>query len=258
MDWQKIKTHWLFSYFTQKNKHPLVPILTFVLGAWMGMLISPVTGAFLIGLSLYFALVIYFPWDKISQIKNKNIRIYLVPAIITILIILPFWNKLVSIFPITDPYKQPLLTGNATIEVIISSDDKNIGTNFHNSWCYRGRIFLVKEKEQELFLEMWIATVPGIHIERIENNQLHYSGELALHPNNKTTGKPIKYLTKAETALICIYDNIPQDGNVISGEAIITLNSSVCIKIPIPPQIMDGNIIVIQDIQKYITKGNRL
>ncbi len=76
-----------------------MPILTFILGAWMGMLISPAIGAFLIALSLYLALVIYFPWDKISQIKNKNIRSRLIPAIITVLIVWPLWGKLVSIFP---------------------------------------------------------------------------------------------------------------------------------------------------------------
>ena len=153
-----------------------------------------------------------------------------------------------------DPYEQPLLTGIAYIDIIIGSKDKNIGTNHFNSWCYRGRILLVKE--QESFLEMWIATMPGIHIERIENNQLRYSGELALKPDNKTTGKPISYLTKADSALIYIFDNIPQDSNIISGKTIITLNSSVRIEIPIPSQIMDGNAIVIEDIQKYFKKGN--
>ena len=40
-----------------------------------------------------------FSMDKISQIKNKNIRSRLIPAIITVLIVWPLWGKLVSIFP---------------------------------------------------------------------------------------------------------------------------------------------------------------
>ena len=183
---------------------------------------------------------------------------YFFLLVVCVLITCIFWDKLVYIFDRDNLYKKPLLTGKATIDVIISSEDKNLGTYHFNSWCYSGGIAL--GTKQELLLEMWIATLPGIHIERIGNNQLRYSGELALHPKNKTTGKPIKYLTNAEVAFIYIFDNMPQDGNVVSGEAIITLNSSVCIKIPIPPktQIVDGNAIFIQDIQKYITKGNCL
>jgi hypothetical protein len=256
MAWQFIKENRVVQFIKRKKAHLLFPIFTGVLGGWCGMLLTPVIGAIFIAMSIYLALVIFVPWHKISCNKLKICRDYFIPAVITLLIIVPVWNKLVSIFPSNDPYRQPLLTGKATIEIIISSEDKDVGTNHFNSWCLRGRIFLVKE--QESLLEMWIATIPGIHIERIENNQLRYSGELSLHPNNKTTGKPIEYLKKAETALICIYDNIPQDSNVIGGETIITLNSSVCIKIPIPPQIMDYNTIVIQDIQKYITKGNCL
>lgn len=213
------------------------------------MLLTPTIGVIFIAITLYLALVIFVPWGKISWPKLKIYRDYFIPVAITFLIVAPTWNVLIDIFPSNSPYKQPLLTGSAIIEVIINTEDKSIGTKHSNSWCYRGRILLIKE--QELFLEMWIATVPGIHVERIENNQLRYSGELALHPNNKTTGKQISNLTKANEALLCIFDHVPQDANVISGKITLTLNSSIRIEIPIPPQTMKDDTIIIKDIQKY-------
>jgi hypothetical protein len=238
---KSIKTHWLYWLDAAS------------LGALMSNLIStPTINAALLILVVIATLIIII--DHITKSKTYRCIAYIAVLIVCIPSVIIWWNNLVYILDRDNPYKQPLLTGNATIEVIISSDDKSIGTNYFNSWCYSGRVSL--GTEQELLLEMWVATVPGIHIERIENNRLRYSGELALHPNNKTTGKPIKYLTKAESAVILINEHLPPDSNVISGKAILTLNSSVRIEIPIPSQIMDGNNIIIQEIQKYLTKGN--
>jgi len=216
------------------------------------MLLTPTIGAFFIALSIYSALVMWFPWGEVNAIRLKPLHIYLLSAVITLLIVVPFWGKLISIFPTTDPYRQPLLTGKARIDVIVSSTDKNVGTKHSNSWCYRGRIFLVTGPEQ--FLEMWIAAIPGIHVERLGNNQLRYSGDFDLHPENETTWKPVSDLRVAEHALVFIYDNIPPDANVIDGNVVFTLNSTIQVKVPIMPQEIKSDMIFIEDFPKYFEK----
>lgn len=250
MIWEFIKENRLSRYVRRGKAHYLFPLLTGALGVWTGMLLTPTIGALCFVITIFLVFIIFFPWGKFRGKYSVYISV-----IITFLIVLPNWNRLVSIFPTTDPYQQPLMTGKARVDVTISSKDENLGTQHRNSWCYSGRVFLVTGPE--LFLEMWIVTVPGIHVERVGNNQLRYSGDLELHPNNKSTGKPIHYLRKAEAALIFIYDNMPKEGDVISGELILTLNSAVRVEIPIPPQTVKGDEpIIILDIQKYFKNGS--
>ena len=249
MFWKHIKQYKVFQFFVQTKKHSLFPIFTGASGVWLGMLVTPTIGGIFFVISLYSALVIWLPWDKIFRNKHNPLTKYIVSAILILLLIVPTWNKLISIFPTTDPYIQPLMIGKARVDVILGSEDKNIGTTFSNSWCYRGRILLVTGPKT--YLEMYIATVPGIHIERTKNNQLRYSGELELYPDNKTTGQPISFLRNAECALVCIPDHIPRDANVIGGEVILTFNSSILVRIPIPPQKIEENLIIIENIQKY-------
>ena len=216
-----------------------------ILGVWVGMLLTPTIGAICFIITIFLVLVIFIPLEKMK--RRHSVILF---ATITLAITLPNWNKLVSIFPSTDPYEQPLLTGQASLNLIIDSENNNLGTNSSNRWCSRVRFLLVQG--QELFLEMYLATVPPIRVERIENNRLRYSGELALCPANKTTGKPIKYLRKADCALIYIFDNMPENYNVVGGVVVITLNSSIRIKAPILPQVVDGNNpVIIQDIRRY-------
>lgn len=238
-----------YSYYKQKKSHWSFPFFMWAWGGFFGMFINPSIGVIFFALGIYFALINFIPWGKIPWGKRKFYRDYFIPAALTLLIVMPLWNKLIYFCDHDNPYKQPLLTGKALIEMVVDSNDTDIGTKHPNSWCLRGRISLIKE--QESFLTMDIRQLPGVQIKRIENNQLHYSGEFELSPENETTNKPINYLNKTDKAILYIPDNIPEDAYVISGKIIITLNSSVHIEIPMPSQKINDNAITIPNIQKY-------
>jgi len=248
MDWQRITKNKLFSYFKRKNVYPLLPILTFILGGWLGMLTTPIVGVFCIALSIYLALVIYFPWEKISWKKFKICCDYLIPAIITILIVWPFWNKLVSIFPITDPYKQPLQIGKADIDVTVEPNGE-IGGGLR-SFAGLGSILLVKD-DNSILVEM-----EGVAARKqIENGQMVYWSKPELDIKDESVNKPICRLAEAERAVIW-FERLPPKSKIIKGEVAFTFNSSVHLVIPIPPQTMENDVIIIQDVRKYFKKRN--
>src|SRR4030042_3980203 len=126
MEWKSFVN--LFGRFKrkikQKKAHRLFPVFTASMGVWLGMLLTPTIGAFCIVLSIYSALVMWFPWGKIPcrkipWEKFKTYRAYIISAVITLLIAVPFWDTLVDICDINNPYKQLLRTAEADIEAVI-------------------------------------------------------------------------------------------------------------------------------------------
>ncbi len=238
-----------YSYFKQKKTHFLFPLFTGALGGWMGMLLTPTIGAIFIAASLYLAFVVFIPWDKISQFKFKWKKLrwkphyeYCIPAVITLLIIVPIWGKLVSIFPSNDPYKQLLKTGEANIEVTV---DPN-GVMEGGLRSFAGLCVISLVKNNDLILEMNVAAAR----QPLENGQVRFWAKPELNLNDISINKPIYQIAKAEVAIIWI-EKLPPKSNVLKGQVILTFNSSVRIEIPIPPQTMKDDVIIISDIQKY-------
>jgi len=153
-----------YKFFKQKKAHFLFPVFTGVLGGWLGMLLTPTIGVIFIALTLYLALVIFMPWNKISWPKWKIYRDYFIPAAITLLIVMPIWNVLIDTFPSDDPYKQPLRTGKANIEVIV--EPSTLINGGLKSFAGLGKISLIKD--DNIILEM---NAPAAK-EQIENGQV--------------------------------------------------------------------------------------
>jgi hypothetical protein len=197
------------------------------------------------------------------------LRNYIIPAIITVLIITPFWNKLISLFPITNPYKQPLQTATADIQVIIDSNDA------FEPWGKLGNIMLIKGDtdikkidggrsikvtNQENFFEMWAMS--PIYARQFGSNQICYIARMENTLFDERIGKPICELAKAEYAVIR-FDNMPKKSKIIRGLVVFTFNSTLRIEIPIPSQVTIDKDVVILETQKYflapvkIKKENR-
>lgn len=236
-----------FTYFKQKKAHFLFPFFTGALGGWLGMFLTPTIGAIFIAITIYLALVIFMPWNKIPWKRLKTYNNYFIPAIITLVFVCPMWNKLIAIFPTTDPYQQLLQTGKANIEVTVEPNDVISGGL--QSFAGLGSILLIKD--DNIILEMNGAAAK----KQIENGQVIFWVRPELYLKDKSINKPIYQLTEAQAAIIR-FEKLPPKSKVLKGDVVFTFNSSVHITIPIPPQTMENDAIIIQDIQKYFKKRN--
>ncbi len=177
---------------------------------------------------------------------------YAIVLIIYVLIILFCWKWLVYFCDRNNPYKQSLQTGTATIEIVINSINKP-----EKDLClgYNSGTFTLLKK-QDVLLSM---TSPNSSYYPSDSNKTTFKAAgFILNDAKNVIGKPIYNLTKAESAEIymCGFSELPENSKVISGEVNLIFNYNAPIKIKIPSNIMDGNKIIIEDIQKHLTRGN--
>jgi len=211
-------------------------------------LTTPTITAIAIVLLVYIVLVILLEvWIKskicrwIKSEKRCYCIIYFSILIICILIASFFWNKLVYICDRDNPYKQPLRIGTATI--VIGIEPNSV---FLNEFPIGYIRFM---KGQEVFLGMEIS--PAKVETQIVDNQAFCKAIFELDQTCKAIGNPISHLTKTEIAKISL-NTIPVKSKITDGYAIFHFNSSVSTdKIPIPPQTMENDVIIIQGIQEY-------
>jgi hypothetical protein len=251
MDWQFCTKNKLVQHF---KAHPLYVLFASVF-AWVmsNFLTTPTVTAIAIVFLGYMALVILLEvWIKSKichWIKSENhcyCIIYFGLLIICILTTLPFWNTLVYMCDRNNPYRQPLQIGKADIEVIVEPNGViNSGINRFGM----GYISLFKERDAILAMEGWAGC------EQTRNGQATYWVKPELDIKDKSINKPIYYLAEAQYAAIH-FEKLPPKSKVISGEVIFTFNSSVRIEILIPPQTMEGDSIIIPEIQKYFKREN--
>jgi hypothetical protein len=213
------------------------------------MLLTPSIGAFFIAVSIFSAFVMWVPWGKIPQIKLKSLHIYLISSVITLLIVVPLWGKLTSVFQ-ENPYKQFLRTGTADVDIIINSKN-SINTSRVETWGDWGPLALGKDGQMCLFMDL---SLPSIRIEQIDNNQVRYKGTLILNTRDESVNRPISDLSEADCILIR-FDNALTDSNVVSGDVVFNFNGgSVQTKIPIPFQQIKNETILVEDIRRYFKK----
>lgn len=248
MDWKFVKDNTIVRFIKRKKAHFLFPIFTGSLGAWLGLLLTPTIGVIFIAISVYLAIVIFVPWNKSFRNNWKLCCKYFIPAVITLLIVVLAWDKLISIFPTTSPYKQPLRTGEANIEVTV--EPNGLMSGGLRSFGGLGRVLLVKDGNN-IILEM---NGPAAR-EQIESDQVNFWVRPRLYLKANSINKPIYQITEAETAIIW-FEKLPPKSKVVKGEVVFTFNSSIRVEIPIPSQTMKDDVIIIQDIQKYFEKGN--
>ncbi len=244
MDWQSIKESRIIRRFRNHWLYLLLPPLFW----WImsNFLTTPSISAVVIVFMGYIVLTISLDsWIKAktrSWFESKICSyciIYFGLLIICVLIALPFWDTLVYWCDRNNPYKQPLATGTAETQIIIDSNEGDIVR------LLKGHIILVKG--QDIFLKMWPSD--AVEGKQLGNNNRRFRTTFKLDKIDKAIGKPIYSLAKAELVVIRL-DSIPPSSKIIGGFVIFTFNSSVRIKIPIPSQTMEGDAIVIREIQK--------
>jgi hypothetical protein len=139
-----------------------------------------------------------------------------------------------------DPFKQPLRTGTATVEILISSS-ANVSSHYIDQGGY-----IAFGKGQDAMLVMNSIDCFG---NQIGNNQVLYRGVFNLDATDKSIGKSISHLAEAEYAQIG-FGPLPQKSKVIRGSAICTFNSTVRIELSVPAQQMPKDFIIVPEVKK--------
>jgi hypothetical protein len=145
---------------------------------------------------------------------------------------------------VNDSYDQPLLIGTATVVIEMEPNSSSVLS------LPSGYIQFVKGEEALLVMEASPVNIGT----RIVNNQRFYRAIFELDQTCKAIGNPISSLAKTEYIQINL-NPIPAKSKIADGNAIFVFNGSVPTNIKIPRQTMDGNDIIIKDVQKYFKKG---
>jgi len=238
LTWFKKGWYW----FKQKNAHYLFPIFTFFVGWVIGMLTTPFIGALSTGITLYLALVIFIPWDKIKWLAIfHKVLSYIISAIVVIAIILPMWNILINIFPSNNPYRELIRTATATVEVTIRSSEE-IDGRYITAGGYLA--FVIKSGA------ILLVSSPECFGKQIGEERVQYHGVFDLDTTDIYTKNHIYALKNTEYIQI-VFVPIPDNSQVLSGKAVVTINNSVRIEFDVPAQQMTNSNILIKDIQAY-------
>lgn len=245
--------------FIKENKN-ILPFKTiryrFIIPTGVGVIVSyilsqPQIGAIFVVLFAWS--IISLLWAILSELKicrwiNSGFIVNLIILIICFLIALPFWSKLVYWCDRDNPYKKPLLTGEGRIEVTVEPNGEMVGSL--KSFAGWGCILLANDSN-DIILEMGGAAARR----QIENGQWVFFVLPKLDAKDKSVNKPVHNLTTAKDAAI-MFERLPPNSRIIDGNVSLSFNSSVLFEIPmIPSQIMDGNAIIIKDVQKYFKKN---
>jgi hypothetical protein len=147
-----------------------------------------------------------------------------------------------------DPFKQPIRTGTATVDVVVRSSD-----TLNNHFMDQGGYIAFGKGNDALLLMSSI----DCFAKQTGNNQVLYRGIFNLDAADKSIGKPISYLTSADYAQIG-FKPMPEKSEILRGTAICTFNSTVRIELVVPPQRIPKDFIKVPDVKNAFseyTKG---
>jgi len=151
-----------------------------------------------------------------------------------------FGNRLEAV----RPYRQPIRTATATVEVaIVSSEDIRI--KYANKGATIG---FGKNKEPLLILRSDECTA-----RQTGQNEVIYGAVLDMDTTSSAAGKPINFLKKTDYVQIKFFP-MPEKNKVSTGKVICTLNSDVQVEIIIPPQDTTKGLIFVRDLENVFSE----
>ena len=148
---------------------------------------------------------------------------------------------------IVSPYKQPIRTATASVEISIKSDEK-----LKAIYADRGG-YMIFGKGKESLLS---TSSTQSSAKQTGKGELVYSGIFNMDANDPAVGKRIYSLKEAEYCQFR-FEMIPDGSDVIGGKAVCTLNGYVRIEIDIPAQVVSGRLILARDIASAFAEFKR-
>jgi hypothetical protein len=255
MDWEKFKKHWVGIYYIKCRSHPLLPLFAAVAG-WVGgklmdrLTQNPNWGASAIAISIFLALVMWIPWDKIASHAGSVPRPalqYGLSIIVCLVLGCALWGYWTSLFREPDPYLQPLRTCTATVEIFVRSDWNGEGQGLGGD-C--GDVMLATKD-----IPILVMTASTSNSKQIGNHEARYRAtSFSFAATDKSVGHPVSHLLEAEHALVRVA-SIPDKSQVTHGTVTFAFNDSILVKIPIPPQVTEQDTVTINDVRQYLQAG---
>jgi len=138
----------------------------------------------------------------------------------------------------TNPYEQPIHSGTSKIIINIKSTE-NINAHFMD----RGAILAFGKDRKPILIMSSIDSFGNT----VGSNVVVYSANLNLDANDVSIGKLVKTLKEAQLIQLQ-FACIPNDSQVLSGNAICTINGIVRFEISIPSQKVTNNVIISTDL----------
>jgi hypothetical protein len=200
--------------------------------------------------------------ECVKRIKNQPvISILIIIGIIIIALgafiggldnILRFLDERVLKLSDSTVYQQDVMdakivTATATVEIVIASEEEG-------KEIYRVASTLVAlGKGREALLTMSSTEFTS---EQIGNNSVRYWSTMSLHPASTVLNQPLSMLKEAEYVEISVRP-IPSGSQILSGRVLCTFNGDIPLEIPISPQRMTGEVIIIRDIDRAFEEVGR-
>jgi hypothetical protein len=141
-----------------------------------------------------------------------------------------------------NPTRQPVRTGTCTVELVVESNDA-VNTHYMDAGGY----FAFGKGHTAL---MTLAATQS-DAKQTGGGEVVWRGVLSLDATDASIGKPIQFLRDAEYGQIG-FAVLAAGSKVKKGRAIVTLNSLVRIELSVPPQVMDGDRIMIPGINSTL------
>ena len=138
-------------------------------------------------------------------------------------------------------YEQPITNVTATVRVVVSSsDDVNISSPIS------GGYFLIGKGSTPLLTTADVSC----RVRQIGNDQVEYTGTFDAQPNDACMGEAVRSLAHAFAGNVKF--NLMGIQDVVGGEVVLLLNGHIRFDIPIPPQQMEMDIVVIPNIGEIL------
>ena len=143
-----------------------------------------------------------------------------------------------------DPFKKPIASATANVEVTIESEEQ-VHTTYMQEGGYLG---FVEDRQFLMFLSNTVS-----YARQTGNGEVIYKADLQIKEQHSKIGDPVEILQESD--LIQIYfHKIPNNSHVITGKASVVINGDMRLEFNVPPQQMRNDLILIRNIEEEFLK----
>lgn len=148
-------------------------------------------------------------------------------------------NELEKLKSYVNPFKKPIASASANVEVNIKSEEQVNGTYM----TVGGLLAFVKNRQSLL-----LTSDTKSSASQTGKGEVIYKGNFQIQPNQSAIGKPVEILQESDLIQI-EFNIIPENSGVIKGSASVVINGDLRLDFEILPQQMQGKTIIIRDIK---------
>lgn len=137
-----------------------------------------------------------------------------------------------------DIFERPIAGAAASVEVDVRSDEQ---INTHNMNVGMSMAF-ARERESLLLM-----TSGDSYARQMGNSTVRYSGSLRMSLTDKAFNQPLSILKNVRYIQLQV-GAIPMNSEILSGAVNCAFNEGIPVRVPVPPQKMQGNRIMVRDV----------